>query len=963
MKSWKRPTPDEVSRAVSLLGHPGQYGYFFDRLQNPLWLGPLLQKGFFRQPLTPISDAKTGSIRFPPWPESRYLARMATLQEAQEEVLQVVLNIPDTENTAVHEDLADVALALPVQLSVRLVPKAKKWAEARYQLRLPEKLGAVVGRLAQGGAVDGALDLARTLLAVLPDPRTLPAAELPEAMRLMPEPTARFDVWDYEQILKKHLDQLAEAAGVRGLSLFADLLESAITLSHRRADGAPPEDYSWIWRPAIEEHEQNRRESIRTLLVSAVRDAAEGLASRAPASVSELVRLLEARDWPVFRRLALHLLRRYPDSAITLVEERFTNRNLFDDQRFRHEYVLMAADVFARVSESARQTFLDWIDQGPDLVAFRARYREEGGADLGDGDAVRYGKIWRRDRLAPLSGALPPEWKQRYLELVADVGEPQHPEFAAYMESGWVGPTSPRSADDLRAMSVADIAALLNMWTPSGDWFGPSKEGLGRELASVVQADPERFAREARLFAGVNPTYVRAVVQGLADAAKEGRAFAWPPVIDLCQWVVRQPREAVAGRRTEDEDPDWEWTCKAIGSLLSAACEQGEAELPFDLRERAWAVLRTLTDDPDPTPEYEARYGGTNMEPATLSINTTRGEAMHAVVHYALWVRRHIEQLTDGPALIASGFEAMPEVRGVLEAHLDPANDPSLAIRAVYGQWFPWLVLLDRAWAAAQILRIFPADRTDLRGAAWETYIVFCRPYDNVFEVLEPEYSRAVERLGDTARSVGHHLGDPEAHLAEHLMVFYGRGKLTLDAPPNLLAGFFEKAPGLIRGRAIEFIGRSLRDEKGQIPAVVLQRFSALWERRIERARAGPGDSVDELANFGWWFVSKKFDEAWAIHQLGEALRLAKKAEPDHMIAETLAEVAVRRPREAVECLAALVEADREGWGILGWDKQARAILAVAMGSGDRAAQEVGTTLIHRLGVLGRLEFRDLLRV
>jgi hypothetical protein len=305
----------------------------------------------------------------------------------------------------------------------------------------------------------------------------------------------------------------------------------------------------------------------------------------------------------------------------------------------------------------------------------------------------------------------------------------------------------------------------------------------------------------------------------------------------------------------------------------------------------------------------------------------------------------------------------MPEVREVLEAHLDPANDPSLAIRAVYGQWLPWLVLLDRAWAAAKTPRIFPADRTDFRDAAWETYIVFCKPYDNVFEVLEEEYSKTVERLGDTVRTTRRHLGDPDEQLAEHLMVFFGRGKLPLHEPHGLLGRFFEKAPGPVRGRAIEFIGRSLRDHAGEIPSAVLQRFSALWEWRIERAHAAPSEFVDELANFGWWFVSYRFDEAWTIQQLEEALRLAKKAEPDHMIAETLAEMAVRRPREAVGCLAALVEADREGWGILGWEKRARAILAAAMGSGDVGAREAATALIHRLGALGRLGFRELLRL
>lgn len=946
---------------MSLIVRVEQYRYFFDRLQNPFWLEPLLQKRFFREPPPPIRDPDTGTIRFLPWPESRYLARMATIPEAQEEVLRIVLQIPETENTAVHEDLADVALALPPDAAARLVPKAKRWAEAPYQLRLPEKLGDVVGHLAQGETVGAALDLARTLLAVLPDPRTSPADELPEEMRLLPEPRARFDVWDYEQFLKKHLDQIVDAAGVRGLSLFADLLESAIALSHRRAEDAPPEDYSWIWRPAIEEHGQNRRRTIKTLLVAAVRDAVQRLASRAPASVPELARLLEGRGWIVFRRLALHLLRRYPDSAIALAEERLTDRDLFDDQRFRHEYVLLAADVFARVSEPARQTFLGWIEQGPDLEVFRARYRENMGADATDEDTARYSKRWRRDHLAPLSGILPPQWKQRYLELVADVGEPQHPEFASYMESGWVGPTSPRSADDLRAMSVADVAVLLSTWTPSGDWLGPSREGLGRELASVVKADPERFAGEARLFIGINPTYVRALVRGLTDAAKEGRAFSWPPVLELCQWVIQQPREAPVHHRTDDEDPDWAWTCKAIGSLLSAAFDDGTAELPFDLRERAWTILRALTDDPNPTPEYEAQYGGTNMDPPTLSINTTRGEAMHAVVRYALWVRRHIERLTDGPALIASGLEAMPEVREVLEAHLDPASDPSLAIRAVYGQWFPWLVLLDCAWATAKVPCIFPAERTDLRDAAWETYIVFCRPYDNVFEVLEAEYSRTIERLGDTVRTTRRHLGDPDEQLAEHLIVFFGRGKLPLRAPRGPLDRFFEKAPGPVRGRAIEFVGRSLRDHEGEIPSAVLERFSALWEQRIEQARPAPGDFADELANFGWWFVSQRFDEAWAIQRLEEALRLAKKAEPDDMIAERLAETAARRPREAVGCLAALVEADREGWGILGWEKHARVILATAMGSGDGVARETATALIHRLGALGRLSFRDLL--
>jgi hypothetical protein len=35
----------------------------------------------------------------------------------------------------------------------------------------------------------------------------------------------------------------------------------------------------------------------------------------------------------------------------------------------------------------------------------------------------------------------------------------------------------------------------------------------------------------------------------------------------------------------------------------------------------------------------------------------------------------------------------MPEVQEVLDEHLDPTRNSPLAIRAIYGRWFPWLVI------------------------------------------------------------------------------------------------------------------------------------------------------------------------------------------------------------------------------------------------------------------------------
>src|SRR5207244_4207949 len=253
----------------------------------------------------------------------------------------------------------------------------------------------------------------------------------------------------------------------------------------------------------------------------------------------------------------------------------------------------------------------------------------------------------------------------------------------------------------------------------------------------------------------------------------------------------------ILGRKSQyaDLDPGWVWARKTSASLLSAGFESGPAEIPFDCRHVAWEVLKPITGDPEPTRDYEAQYGGSNMDPATLSINTTRGEAIHAVVRYALWVRRHVEKTLNAKDRLERGFAEMPEVLAVLEAHLDPSQDSSLAIRSVYGQWFPWLVLLDHNWAATAVSRIFPRNESlrDLLHAAWETYIIFCEPYNNVFDVLHDEYKHAIERLG-TSSAQRRHLANPEDRLAEHIMILYWRGKLALDGPDGLLVRFYAKA-------------------------------------------------------------------------------------------------------------------------------------------------------------------------
>jgi len=366
---------------------------------------------------------------------------------------------------------------------------------------------------------------------------------------------------------------------------------------------------------------------------------------------------------------------------------------------------------------------------------------------------------------------------------------------------------------------------------------------------------------------------------------------------------------------------------------------------------------------PEPTPEFEDRYGGSNFDPATLSINTTRGRAFHAVIGYAAWCQKNLAaQPRDERADAPRGFSDIPEVREILENHLDPSCERSLAVRAVYGWRYGTLLFIDSGWAVRNKERIFPPveELADYRRAAWNAFVQFNQPHTKYIEVLQDEYKLAVECIGHTTLSRSW-AGNPGERLAEHLMTYYWRGDLSLDSP--LVKGFLETAPGELREHAIAFIGRSLHNTSGRVPKEVIERLMALWEDRLVNARKAK--SVEpfrqEIAAFGWWLASGKMPEDWALEQLAQVIDLTGDVKPGHMVVEWLDSMSKKYPREAVSLLAALVEEDSRGWGIHLWRENARRIIEVALASENRDARQEARELINRLASRGHLEFRELL--
>ena len=135
-----------------------------------------------------------------------------------------------------QQDLAEIALAVPPALAVRLVPKAKKWMNNFTFLLVPLKLGELAVHLARGGYPREALDLTRRVLSPAHTPRESDGRQASEQSPAVREPRPRFEPLFYGEILKKNIPDLVRAAGFPAFEMLCSLLASAI---HSRVRNEP----------------------------------------------------------------------------------------------------------------------------------------------------------------------------------------------------------------------------------------------------------------------------------------------------------------------------------------------------------------------------------------------------------------------------------------------------------------------------------------------------------------------------------------------------------------------------------------------------------------------------------------------------------------------------------------------------------------------------------------------------
>lgn len=133
-------------------------------------------------------------------------------------------------------------------------------------------------------------------------------------------------------------------------------------------NGEESDETTYIWRSSIEndprDHSQTSFEPVHDL-ISAVRDITEGMIRSRQVPLQEIISLLEQHNGPIFHRIILYLLSKFPQEAPKLVAEHLADRHRFDDLNLLHEYTLLARAGLMLLSPAQQAKIFAWVDQGP----------------------------------------------------------------------------------------------------------------------------------------------------------------------------------------------------------------------------------------------------------------------------------------------------------------------------------------------------------------------------------------------------------------------------------------------------------------------------------------------------------------------------------------------------------------------------------------------------------------------
>ena len=943
--------------------------YFFSRLKNPLWLQPLVERGCFESP--PKSQRfDDGTVDFPYWPELQYLKNVCA--DAPQEVIEILLQLPETDNPVVYAEVIGIALRLPGKYTTKLLPKLIEYVDMQHHYRTFQYADVLVHWIKED-EVEAALELAKSLTAYAPDPQEQKKREHRKVAitedtgrkewvntTLYPVPKIGGD--EYSWIMSKGVRSLAEAAPYQTACLLIESTVDMIRLRTYREDYHRREDHSDLWCNFLSDRDKESR-SPDEVLVHTLTFACEEVFEKSSEAIEALDEVLRDQHWRIFKRLRQHLYARYPSDRIKeRIQKEILTHEGYSRSKHPYEFQLMirsACEHFGAtlLTEEESTDIFDAILQGPSKENYQQWVVRWIGREFTEEDFQKRQQQFHFEQFTPFVSLLSGKYAAYFERLKNALGRQISDEdYLPYkVESGIITNQSPCTAEDLSNLSDKALLDFINGWEKADEL--PEKfpfveinvKALADEFQVVfsksILPNTERCQfwldnREAI----ERPIYVRMMVRAMQATVAEkdfDRLDVW---LEFCEWVLKHSSPNIDGTIQDDtsrENPGWYYSRQSVVDFIDV-CLKTDVEAPISARKHLAKLLEMLCTQFDEFLDGDRRAMSDSLDPLTQGINTTRGDALQTFVNFGFWVRRHnkTSDVSELTTLLEKRFHQQTEY---------PLTFPEYA---VLGRHYYYISILDETWATKHKMDFFPQENLDAWAAAFGSLVDYTDPVLCMFPALQDEFQFAMQHLNVFKRHnrVGQY---PILRIGQHLFTYYLWEAYPLRGEGSLIEQYYQqtKANPNDWGALFNDIGGRLSNSPDTLSQNMKDRVTAFFEWRIQQK------VPIELQYFTIWFQAEGLAAEWRLDAYARVLDICEVVDRGTHL-KKLAEMIPDYTAKVVECFLKLTSWIKNG-NIYIDTETATTILNAGFGSSDDCVKQNASQAYENLLDTGRLDLFD----
>lgn len=687
-------TPKQRSAFNRALKHRELLPLLYGKVNELYWFDVFQEAGLLdpqENPTPQISgDGRTISIQY--WPALEYLVNSSEKLSDEKNIeyankyLQLIRSVTkyaidnNQGNYRTWWQFAKILKHIPVGLIHQEdLSYIEYWLDDKYERGLvAEELGILLVKLLHGSSAHS-LDLAEELLKIIYhvqfEVRKLGSSISKEAF-------FRFDKWHAQKITEKCAALVGEKLRRRGLSIFHDNLSIILNEIGNH-------DFSAIWQPAIEDHEQNQhRDDAENILVEGYRDS---LLKYIETSVDEarihLNDMFESK-YAIIRRIAIYAIDKNLQ-AFSEFTDKILDREYFTSE-YRHEIWWFLKNNYINFSNRNKKNVLEIIES-----IERIDDREVVNA----GATAYMRAIWLQS--IKEAGDVELEKYNRNIQIAG--AEPDHPDFSSYMSVGWKGHKSPIPLEELAKLPIDDLVITLASYNDPGGFMEPGIEGLAKTFKQLIKTSPNYYYSRIECFLELDLAYVYEVIEAYRDLWSEKSQLHWNDIwqalLNYCLLLVQQERfwsEENEGQR-EHFVANRFWIVSAIGRLIESGTKSDDHAFDEKHHKIAEQILTILLNR-EKGEEYNK-----DADAVSKSINSPRGHCLEALINLTLRSCRIADKKNNNHLEVWSHFQVYYDA----ELSRADADHPEYEFVTLVTNYLPNFLYMSKTWVLDNLHRIF----------------------------------------------------------------------------------------------------------------------------------------------------------------------------------------------------------------------------------------------------------------